>query len=307
MFSKTKTNSSIENYSDKIQQIRQKLEEADAVVIGAGSGLSTSAGFTYDGERFEKYFYDFAEKYPIRDMYSGGFYPFASLEEYWAWWSRHIWFNRYVKAPKPVYEDLLDLVRDKDYFVLTTNVDHRFQQAGFDKKRLYYMQGDYGLLQCSGPCHKETYDNRDLTERMVLAQGFIKSEDGELLLPEKGTLKMEVPSELVPKCPRCGRPMIVNLRCDDTFVEDEGWHQAAERYSMFRRRHENLNVVYLELGVGMNTPVWIKYPFWKYTELNGNATYVCLNYGQAEAPRQILDRSILLDGDIGQILKELKG
>lgn len=259
------------------------------MVVGAGAGLSTSAGFTYAGPRFTEHFGDFIEKYGIRDMYSGGFYPFETPEEFWAWWSRHIFLNRYTDPPRPVYGDLLALVRNKDYFVLTTNVDHCFQKAGFDKKRLFYTQGDYGLWQCSKPCHQKTYDNEETVRRMVARQAGLR-----------------VPADLVPRCPICGRPMSMNLRCDDTFVEDAGWHAAAERYAGFLRRHRNLRVLYLELGVGGNTPAIIKYPFWRMTRQNPNAVYACVNQGQAMAPREIAARSICIDGDIGEILSSLR-
>ena len=253
-------------YSKQIERLKQAIDGADAVVIGAGAGLSTSAGLTYSGERFETYFKDFADKYGIQDMYSGGFYPFASLEEYWAWWSRHIMVNRYERAPKPVYDDLLNLVAGKDYFVLTTNVDHQFQLAGFDKKRLFYTQGDYGLWQCSEPCHQRTYDNEEIVRRM-----FTEQQD------------MKVPTELIPRCPICGKPMTMNLRADDTFVQDEGWYHAQGRYQDFLRRYEGMRVVFLELGVGRNTPIIIKYPFWKYTHNNTNAFYACINFQEARS------------------------
>lgn len=288
MFSRILTHKSTETYSEKIERLKLALDEADAVVIGAGAGLSTSAGLTYAGERFEKHFGDFIEKYGIRDMYSGGFYPFQTLEEYWAWWSRHITVNRYEKAPKPVYDNLLKLVEDKDYFVLTTNVDHQFQLAGFDKKQLFYTQGDYGLWQCSGPCSQETYDNEETVRQMVVEQR-----------------DMKVPAELIPHCPRCGRPMTMNLRCDDTFVQNEGWHQAAQRYEDFLRRHEGMRVVFLELGVGGNTPVIIKYPFWKMTAANHDAIYACINFGEAVCPKEISEQSICIDKDIGLALHDL--
>lgn len=257
-------------------------------MIGAGAGLSASAGLTYSGERFERSFGDFKEKYGIRDMYSGGFYPFETLEEYWAWWSRQIMANRYERAPKPVYGQLLKLMRGRDYFVLTTNVDHQFQLAGFDKKRLFYTQGDYGLWQCSGPCGQRTYDNEDTVRRMVARQ--------------QG---MRVPSELVPRCPDCGRPMTMNLRTDDTFVQDEGWYQAQERYQDFLRRQKGLRVIFLELGVGGNTPGIIKYPFWRYTLDNPYAFYACVNSREAFAPREMANRSAVMEGDIGAVLAEL--
>lgn len=278
----------MKSFSDKINLLAEKIKSADAVVIGAGAGLSISAGFIYSGERFDKYFSDFKEKYGFSDMYYGGFYPYKTPQEYWAYWSRYICINRYTAAPKPVYADLLRLVADKNYFVITTNVDHQFQKVGFDKKRLFYTQGDYGLFQCSKPCCNKTYDNESIVKEMVKRQK-----------------NMRIPTELIPKCPVCGAPMAMNLRADDTFVQDEGWYAASERYSDFLRRHKNLNVVYLELGVGGNTPVIIKYPFWKMTAENKSAFYACINYGEAMCPEQIARQSICLNFDIGEVLGEL--
>lgn len=272
----------------KVERLATAIHEADNVVIGAGAGLSTAAGFTYSGPRFEEHFSDFEEKYGFMDMYSGGFYPYKSLEEMWAFWSRNIWLNRYTPAPKNTYNKLLELVRDKDYFVLTTNVDHQFQKAGFDKKRLFYTQGDYGLWQCSKPCHHKTYDNYEQVKAMLEQQR-----------------DMRIPSDLVPHCPVCGEPMTMNLRCDDTFVEDEGWHGAAQRYSDYLHAHEGLHTLYLELGVGMNTPVIIKYPFWKMTNENPKATYANVNFGEADTHPYIKDRSILINGDIDATLDKL--
>ena len=269
----------------EISRLVDAISAADAVMIGAGSGLSTAAGFTYSGERFKTHFADFIKTYGFSDMYSAGFYPFNTLEEQWAYWSRNIWYNRYVDAPKDTYDKLLHLVDGKDFFVLTTNVDHRFQLADFPKERLFYTQGDYGLWQCSVPCHDSTYDNFEAVARMVEEQH-----------------DMRVPSELVPYCPRCGEPMSMNLRCDATFVEDAGWHQAARRYQDFIEAHGGSRIIFLELGVGANTPGIIKFPFWKQTYANASATYACVNFGQAQAPAEIRDRSILINGDIHEAL-----
>ena len=287
--------------AEQIAKLKKKITAADAIVIGAGAGLSTSAGFTYSGERFQKYFFDFAEKFGIRDMYSGGFYPFPDAETRWAWWARHIYFNRYIAAPKPVYENLLKLVEGKDYFVITTNVDHQFQKAGFDKKRLFYTQGDYGLFQSVNPSLQKTYDNETWVMKAMEAQGFVKDEAGFFRMPEDGKLSMRIPSELIPKCPDDGSDVVMNLRADDSFVEDDGWHRASAAYSEFLRRHENLHVLFLELGVGANTPVIIKYPFWQMTYVNKQAVYACLNYSEAFCPGEIADRSLCIDGDIGEI------
>ena len=292
-----------ENTPDCISKLRETLDNADAIVIGAGAGLSTSAGFAYTGDRFEKYFSDFAAEYGFHDMYSGGFYPYSMLEEHWAYWSRYIYINRYMSTPKPVYEKLLSLVKGKDYFVLTTNVDHCFQKVGFDKHRLFYTQGDYGLFQCSEPCCAETFDNEEIIKSMVAAQGYTIDPDGTLIPPEAP--KMTVPTELVPHCPHCGRPMSMNLRADDTFVEDEGWHIAASRYSDFLRRHQNMKVLFLELAVGYNTPTIVKYSFWRMAHDWKEATYACLNYGEAYAPDEIKKKSICINGDIGEILSHL--
>ena len=305
MFSRISTKRSTSGFSVQIARLRRALDEADAVVIGAGAGLSTAAGFTYNGERFERYFSDFAEKYGFHDMYSGGFYSFPSQEEFWAYWSRYIFINRYQNAPKSVHEVLLELVRDKDYFVITTNVDHCFRKAGFDKKRLFYTQGDYGLFQCSEPCCQETFDNEKTVRAMVEAQGFAVA-DGVLTPPTDGTPTMTVPSELLPGCPHCGRPMTMNLRCDNKFAEDEGWHAAAERYENFLRTRDGQKILFLELSVGYNTPVIIKYPFLRMTAGNPKATYACINMGQASTLREIEERSILIDGDIAAVIEEMK-
>lgn len=288
MYSKTATIKSTNSCWDNIKKAKELIESTDAVVIGAGAGLSTSAGFTYSGKRFEDNFPDFIGKYGFKDMYSAGFYPYDTLEEYWAYWSRYIFINRYQNAPKGVYNDLYKLVKDKDYFVLTTNVDHCFQKAGFDKHRLFYTQGDYGLWQCSKPCHNKTYDNESLVNKMVAEQK-----------------NMRIPSGLIPYCPVCGAPMSMNLRADNTFVEDSGWHMAATKYQDFIHRHKEMKILYLELGVGGNTPGIIKYPFWQMTHDNPNANYICINLSEAYIPAEIRKQSICIDNDIGTVLKQL--
>ena len=289
MFLRNLITTSTKSYLEQIDKLKKEIENADAIVIGTGAGMSTAAGFSYSGDRFEKYFSDFHKKYGFSDMYSGGFYPYETLEEYWAWWSRHIWINRYAITVGKPYMDLLNIIKEKDYFVLTTNVDHQFQLAGFDKKRLFYTQGDYGLWQCSKACHNKTYDNKETVYNMVSEQK-----------------DMKIPTELIPKCPVCGAPMTMNLRCDNFFVQDKGWYAAAGRYEDFIRRHKNLHILFLELGVGANTPVIIKYPFWQMTDKNPNAIYACINSGEAVAPSKIAKQSICINKDISKVLQDLQ-
>jgi NAD-dependent SIR2 family protein deacetylase len=276
------------SYGESIKRLREEIKLADTVIIGAGAGLSTSAGFTYSGERFEKYFSDFEKKYGFHDMYSGGFYPFKTPEEQWAYWSRFVFVNRYSDEGNDTYEKLYEIVKNKDYFVLTTNVDHKFQKAGFEKNRLFYTQGDYGLFQCSVPCHSKTYDNEQVITEMVWRLD-----------------NMKIPTELIPKCPICGKPMAMNLRSDDRFVQDSGWYAANRRYNEFLSNHEYGKILFLELGVGFNTPGIVKYPFWKMTAENPNAVYACINYGEAVCIRDIADRAVCIDRDIKKVLDEI--
>ena len=290
---------------ERTEQLKERLHQAEAVIIGAGAGLSTAAGFVYTGERFERWFGDFGRKYGFRDMYSGGFYPYRTREEFWAYWSRYIWVNRYMDAPKDTYDALFRVVKDKDCFVLTTNVDHCFQKAGFDKRRLFYTQGDYGLFQCSQPCCKRTWDNESMVRDMMLAQGYAIGERNEPLLPEGRAASMAIPSGLLPRCPNCGRPLTMNLRSDDRFVEDEGWQDAAVEYEAWLTAHQRRKVVFLEIGVGYNTPGIIKYNFWQQVYQNPKATYACLNMEEDRIPVEIADRSIIIAGDSDRIIREL--
>ena len=279
---------------ENIQKLYNALQSADAIVVGAGAGLSTAAGFTYSGERFERLFADFIRQYGFTDMYTAGFYPFPSEEHYWSYWSRHIYYNRYVPAPKPVYNNLLKLLKDKNYFVITTNVDHQFQKAGFDKQRLFYTQGDYGLLQCAKPCHQKTYDNEEIIRKMI-----------DATVGANNHSPLQIPTELIPRCPVCGGKMVPNLRSDETFVEDEGWHAASQRYTEFLTRHQKGRVLFLDLGSGGNTPIIFKIPFIKMTMQNPNATYATVNLGEAFTVEQIADRSIVIDGDIAIVIEQL--
>ena len=287
---------------ENISRLKNELKATDAIVIGAGAGLSTAAGFTYSGERFSKYFFDFQERFGIMDMYSGGFYPFPNEETRWAWWARHIYFNRYVDAPKPVYQDLLALVKNKDYFVITTNVDHQFQRAGFSKQRLFYTQGDYGLFQSADGKIKKTYDNEEWVMQAMTAQGFVKDEQGKFQIPQDGRISLSIPQELIPVCPDDGGSVAMNLRADDTFVEDVGWHAAADRYASYLNTHEGRKIIFFEIGVGANTPMIIKYPFWAMTAENSQALYVCLNFDEAICPKEIRGRSICINGDSSDVL-----
>ena len=277
-----------EAFERDIARTAEAINAADAVFVGAGAGLSTAAGFAYTGERFERYFADFHARYGFTDMYSGGFYPYATSEELWAFWSRYVMVNRYDLGANPLYVQLCKLLEGRDYFVLTTNVDHQFQLAGFDKRRLFYTQGDYGLFQCSEPCCAETFDNEAQVRAMCEQQRDLR-----------------IPSELIPRCPHCDREMTMNLRADNKFVQDEGWYAAQARYADFVRRHAGMRAVYLELGVGYNTPVIIKYPFWRAVLENSRATYVCANYGEAVAPREIEGRSICINADLAKTIDTL--
>ena len=279
----------MEKKTNMLILLKKALDEADAVVIGAGAGLSSAAGMTYSGQRFTDHFQDFADRYGFQDMYSGGFYPFAALEEYWAYWSRFIELNRYCSPPYPVYDDLLELVKNKDYFVITTNVDHQFQKSGFERKRLFYMQGDFGLWQCSVPCHPKTYDNEAFVHQMIRQQADCR-----------------IPPALIPVCPRCGKPMSMNLRMDTTFVEDEGCHSAAQRYNQFLYRHQNHKVVFFELGVGWNTPGIIRYPFWQRTKVWPQAVYVSVNLEGTVIPNEIRSKTVSIQDDLRHVITQLR-
>lgn len=273
---------------NEIKRIAKYIKNADAIVIGAGSGLSTSAGLLYSGKRFEDNFSEYIKRYGMSDMYSAGFYPFKAQEEKWAYWSKHIYMNRYDFGIGEVYKVLFDIVKEKDYFVITTNVDHQFYKAGFPEERIFATQGDYGLIQCSRGCHKKLYDNEELVYKMINEQQDCK-----------------IPTNLVPKCPMCGQNMEVNLRCDNFFVEDSKWHESYNNYQNFLINNGNLNILFIELGVGMNTPSIIKYPFWRLTNSLEKAKYICINLNEAYAPNEIKNKSICINEDITDVIKKI--
>lgn len=270
-----------------IEKLKKLIDEAEVVVIGAGAGLSSAAGFEYGGDFFKEHFPEM-HKLGYKDMYSAGFHHFNSSGEKWAYWAKQIFYTRY-QGVKELYKDLLDVVKDKNYFVITTNVDHQFQLAGFDKNRLFYTQGDYGLFQCSTPCHNKTYDNEDFIHKML-----------------KETKDNKIPSYLIPKCPICGKEMTTNLRCDDKFVEDDGWHKAAKNYQNFLEDNKNKKILFLELGVGWNTPVIIKYPFIRMTHQFNNAYYACINKGDNYVPDEIKSKSLIVNEDIKKLIELIK-
>ena len=272
---------------DKISKAINLICDTKIILIGAGAGFSASAGYTYSGERFKKYFADFEEKFGFQDMYSGGFYPYETAGEFWAFWARNILCNRYDQPESTVHKKLLEIVKDKDYFVLTTNVDHLFQNNGFDKSKLFYTQGDYGLFQCPTPCHNKTYDNENLVREM-------NAHEKNLSVPEK----------YFPRCPKCGEVMTTNLRVDDLFVEDEGWKIHSYYYQKFLQKHTDSEIVYLELGVGANTPGIIKYPFWRFTLNNPKAHYICVNKGEIYFPEELAKQGIGIDSDIADFLNK---
>lgn len=277
----------MKNYNN-YQKVYQKITEAEAIVIGAGSGLSAAAGLTYSGERFKKYFRDYIDHYHLTDMYFAGFYPFDSLETYWGYWSKHVFHNRYQPEALPLYKELLSLVEEKNYFVITTNVDHQFQKTGFDKRRLFYTQGDYGLFQCSRACHNKTYENESLIMQMVHQQSQFK-----------------IPKHLIPYCPKCGQPMRVNLRIDQFFVQDDGWESAANRYKEFLENYLGTKIVFWEIGIGNNTPSIIKYPFQEMTRATNQSTYIVCNQQAQRIPDELMDKTIILQGNIVEAIREI--
>lgn len=282
------TNPSKENYLKRLEVLKLLVEDADIVIVGAGRGFSESAGYGFNREIFEKNFYDFKEKYGINTIAEGSKYPFETDEEYWAYWSRYIRLLRYKESPRPLCENLYRLIQDKDYFVVTTNANHSFQRANFDRNRLFYVHGDYGLLQCSEPCHHKTYDNQDLIEEMVRRQE-----------------NMKIPTDLLPHCPKCGKKMMINLRADESFVEDDGWHQAIKRYSDFIRSRIENRRLFIELGADLDTHSIIRRSFLQQIKENSDARYINMNTEELYVDKIMKDKSILFNEDIGKVLEDL--
>lgn len=280
-------------YEDQIDRAAKNIRNTDCVIIGAGAGASTAAGIQYGGKRFTDNFAEFIKKYGeyyMTDMYAAGFYPYPSEEAKWGYWSKHALMNRFDPPALPLYTELYDIVKNKEYFVLTTNVDHQFYKAGFDEKRIFATQGDYGKIQCQKACHPKTYDAKDLFRKM-----------------DKARRDCLIPSELVPKCPVCGGNMAMNLRCDNYFVEDEAWHEAADRYAGFLEQNKDKKVVLLELGVGFNTPIIIRFPFEKMVRENSSYSLIRLNMDEAVVPESFGKRAIGIGGDMAKAITDIRG
>lgn len=258
-----------ENYSCRWAELRHALDRAEYVVIGAGAGLSAAAGLEYSGRRFTDHFGDFIRRYGFTDLYTSSFYPFNTEEERWSHWARHIRQNRYDEASTELYRMLLHAVGRKEWFVITTNVDGQFEKAGFDRERIFAVQGDYAYLQCAEACHDKLYYNEALVREMT-----------------QNTKDCRIPASLVPRCPVCGGAMEVNLRKDDHFVQDAHWYESHERYQAFMQKACRRNTLLLELGVGYNTPTIIRFPFERMASQADNITLVRINrdYAEKQAP-----------------------
>lgn len=275
-------------YEEQVEAAANAIEEAEYVLIGAGAGLSAAAGLTYGGKRFTDNFPEFIEKYGMTDMYSAGFYPFPSEEARWGYWSKHVYVNRIEPEALPLYKKVYELVKNKKYFVLTTNADHQFYKAGFGEDKIFATQGDYGLVQCMRGCHQKTYDDIFMMKQMNEAREDCK-----------------IPSHMVPRCPVCGGPMAMNLRCDQYFVEDAAWHEAEEHFGAFLNECRKKKVVLLELGIGFNTPTIVRFPFEKLTREKENMTLIRLNLDEAIVPESLGKRAIGINSDMEKSITDI--
>jgi len=274
--------------SEDIEKANQLIVESDAILIGAGAGLSIAAGIAYSGTRFTNNFADYIERYKLTDMYSASFYPFHTLEEKWGYFSRHIKFNRFDAKIGKVYTDILNLVKDKNYFVITTNVDSQFFRAGFHSQRVFATQGDYGKFQCKIACHDELYDNEDVITQMVEKQA-----------------DCHIPSSLVPYCPVCGGNMVSHLRIDANFIENADWKKTRERYVNFIQQSLGKQFVLLELGVGFNTPGIIRWPMEQIAMNYEKSALIRVNKEHVQPTYDIQDKSLLIENDITEFIEKL--
>lgn len=279
----------MEEYNKRILEVKNLINKADYILIGAGAGLSTAAGLDYSGKRFEDNFGEFIEKYDFTDMYTAGFYDFNTEEEKWAFWAKHMYLNDIGIGATKLYKDVLNLVKDKKYFVITTNVDDQFYKAGFDKEKVFAMQGSLKYIQCSKACHNKLYDATDLVKEMI-----------------NKTKDCKIPTELVPVCPVCGEKMEVNVRIDANFVQDENWYKQDKRYGEFLDKSQDKNLLLLEIGVGFNTPGIIRFPFEQMVYNNVNTHLVRINKDYAFASKEIEDKTILFNEDTNKIVEDLK-
>ncbi|WP_404900444.1 Sir2 silent information regulator family NAD-dependent deacetylase [Priestia filamentosa] len=275
-------------YKARIEKAKKEIEDTEFILIGGGAGLSAAAGITYGGKRFTDNFSAFIKKYGLTDMYSSGFYPYKTQEERWAYWAKHIYVNRFEPGPTILYKDLYQLVKDRTYFVITTNVDSQFEKSGFPVDKIFEVQGNYGYLQCAQGCHDKLYYNESLVREMI-----------------KKTVDCQIPSELVPICPVCGGNMDPNLRINQYFVQDEKWYKQNKLYNEFLKQSEGKRNVYIELGVGFNTPGIIRYPFEQMTYHNEKATLIRLNKENSTGMKENADKTVTFNEDIKEVVSEI--
>lgn len=280
------------NYIEKIQHLSELIYNTDAIVIGGGSGLSSAAGYNHYhwSSVFLKQMGVFQEHYGFTSPFAGFYHCFSSLEEQWAYYAAYTRAIQTADIGKP-YLDLKNIIGNKPHFIITTNIDGQFERV-FSTKHICDFQGNFRYFQCSQPCHDTIYNNETSIEKIFF-----------------NINKFRVPSELVPRCPKCGRQMVPWVR-DDAFLEGESWKLSLKNYYDFLEKwllqNNSSKVLLLELGVGDMTPSIIKLPFWEITEKNANVTYVCINKNKSSMPMHIKDKSLHITGDLSLVLEELK-